>query len=310
MHMAAQVYAGLVAAGVLITMGCGHSDPVAPTPPAITQLPPTQSPPPVAQTAVMVGAGDIGDCSNDNARHAEDTARLIDKIPGTVFTVGDAAYPSGTMENFRDCYEQHWGRFKNRTRPTPGNHEYGVAGAFPYFQYFGPNAGAYGVGFYSYDVGAWHVIALNSELPMSAGQEQYVWLQDDLAANNKTKCTLAYFHKARFTSGPSGGGVLLDAWRLMYQLGVDVIVNGHDHGYERFEPQDPLGNLDLTLGIRTFIAGSGGAMLYPFGKVRNSVVNMSRYGVLKLTLRNTDYDWAFIEAATEATLDFGTAACH
>jgi len=310
MHTAARICAGLIAAGILAGMGCGHSDPVAPTQPPPVPQTTTPSPPPIPQTAVLVGAGDIGDCNNDDARHAEDTARLIDKIAGTVFMVGDAAYPNGTPDDFRNCYEQHWGRFKNRTRPAPGNHEYAMPGAFPYFQYFGGNAGAYGVGFYSYELGAWHVIALNSELPMSAGQEQYVWLQDDLAAHNNTRCTLAYFHKPRFTSGPSGGGVLLDAWRLMYQLGVDVIVNGHDHGYERFEPQDPMGNLDTTLGIREFIAASGGAALYPFGKVRNSVVSMSRYGVLKLTLRNTDYEWAFIEGGTEATLDFGTAACH
>ncbi len=263
--------------------------------------------PPV--TAILVGAGDIAQCDNDGGRPAESTARLLDAMPdATVFTAGDNAYPTGSAADFANCYDRSWGRHKRRTRPSPGNHEYESAGAVPYFQYFGGNAGDFGLGFYSYSLGRWHVVSLNSNVPMSAGSEQYAWLQDDLSIN-RPACTLVYFHHPRFTSGPSAGGLFRDVWQLMFSLGVDVVVNGHDHGYERFAPMTPDG-LPTPTGIREFIVGTGGASLYVFGSRANSLAQFTTYGVLKLTLRNRDYDWDFIEATSGRTLDHGIDSCH
>jgi acid phosphatase type 7 len=261
---------------------------------------------------VLVGAGDIADCRNEGGRYAQDTGRLLDRIDGTVFVAGDAAYQNGTAADFANCFEPAWGRHKARIRPSPGNHEFDSPGAVPYFQYFGANAGPSGLGFYSYNLGAWHVASLNSLAPLSSGSEQYQWLQDDLTLNRAARCTLAYFHYPRFTSGPSRDGRALgDLWRLLYGTGADVVINGHDHGYERFDSQDPDGLPNPTGGIREFVVGTGGAPLYAFvGVAPNSAQRISTYGVLKLTLRNADYDWDFIQAGTEAILDHGTAACH
>ena len=264
------------------------------------------------QTAVLVGAGDVGNCDNDSGRHAQETGRLLDKIDGTVFVAGDAAYLHGNAAEFAGCFDPAWGRHKARMRPSPGNHEYVTPGATAYFDYFGGNAGAAGLGFYSYNLGAWHVVSLNSSAPAAAGSEQYVWLQGDLAINRDARCTLAYFHFPRFTSGTTRDGLaMIDIWRLLYNSGVDVVVSAHHHGYERFDPQDADGLPNPASGVREFVAGSGGAPLYPFmGIAPNSAQRISAYGVLKLTLRNDDYDWEFIEAGTEALLDRGTAVCH
>ena len=295
---------------LLATFACSRADPVSPTlNPGPTRPPATPSP---LQTAVLVGAGDVADCSNEGGRHAQDTGRLLDRIEGTVFVIGDAAYHSGTTADFQNCFEAAWGRHKARIRPSPGNHEFISPGAAPYFQYFGANAGPSALGFYSYDLGAWHVVSLNSSAPVSSGTEQYQWLQGDLNFNRSTRCTLAYFHFPRFTSGASRDGLALgDLWRLLYGTGADVVVSAHHHGYERFDPQDPDGLPNPAGGIRQFVVGSGGAPLYPFmGIAPNSVQRISTYGVLKLTLRNADFDWDFIQAGTEAVLDRGTGTCH
>ena len=260
-------------------------------------------------TAVLAGAGDIAQCDNDGGRPAEATARLLDGMPdATVFTVGDNVYYTGSASDFANCYDRSWGRHKRRTRPSPGNHEYDSPGAVPYYRYFGDNAGEFGLGFYGYTLGRWHIVSLNSNVPMSAGSEQYVWLQDDLTLN-RPLCTLIYFHHPRFTSGPSNGGFFRDVWQLMFSLGVDVVVNGHDHGYERFAPQTPDGISSLT-GIREFVVGTGGASLYLFAARPNSMARFSTYGVLKLTLRNRDYDWDFIEATSGRILDHDNGVCH
>lgn len=291
-----------VGAALLLAAGCGGSG-SAPT--ASTTPPPT-----VQTTAVLVGAGDVADCANDAGRHAEDTAKLLDKIDGTVFVAGDLAYPDGSAAQFAACYDPRWGRHKRRSRPAPGNHEYESPGAAPYFNYFGDLAGPFGDGFYSFTLGAWHVISMNSNVPATPGSPQYAWLGADLNTN-RTRCTAVYWHHPTFTSGPSGGGVMVDVWRLLGQFGVDIVINGHDHFYERFVQQDADGRRDTTAGIREFVVGSGGAPLYPFVTLRpNSEVRVATYGVLKLTLRPEDYDWSFIEAGTEAVLDAGTALCH
>jgi acid phosphatase type 7 len=270
--------------------------------------------------AVFAGAGDIADCTSlgaDGGAHGEATARLLDKMTdATVFTAGDNAYFDGTAEEFRNCYGPRWGRHKSRTYPSPGNHEYQRSPS-PYFDYFGDRAGPRGAGFYSYTLGNWHIVSLNSNVPVGPGSEQVMWLDDDLQANSRTvtaKCTLAYWHHPLFTSGPSAGsgGLMRDVWRVLYDRGVDVVVNGHDHLYERFDPQDPNGRRDLPAGIRQFTVGSGGAPLYDFGaSAANSVSKVKAYGVLRLTLRDVGYDSVFIEAGSELPLDVTSGnLCH
>jgi hypothetical protein len=189
-----------------------------------------------AQTAVLVGAGDIADCKDLSG--AEATAKLLEKIPGTVIAVGDLAYPDGSKENF-ECYDRTWGRVKSRTRPSPGNHEFHAAGATPYFDYFGVAAGDPKAGYYSYELGAWHVIVLNSECKdvggCDAGSPQEKWLRADLTAH-PVACTLAYWHKPLFSSGGAHGNDLTvkPLWQALYEANADVIIGGHDHDYERF----------------------------------------------------------------------------
>lgn len=242
---------------------------------------------------------------------ADATASLLDGIEGVVFTTGDHAYDSGTAREFRNCYGPTWGRHRARTRPSPGNHDYRTAGAAPYYAYFGENAGPPGRGYYSYDVGAWHIVSLNSNLRAEARSEQERWLRTDLVAH-PTRCTLAYWHHPVFSSGPHGNSPrMLALWSVLYEFGVDVVVNGHDHHYERFAPQAPDGALDLSRGIREFIVGTGGADLYDVHTPRanSEVQNDTTWGVLKLTLRAASYDWEFIPVAGETFRDKGTASC-
>jgi hypothetical protein len=270
-----------------------------------TPTDPTPIPPPVT-SEVFVGAGDIGVCGSAGT---EATARLLDGISGTVFTAGDNAYLEGTAQQYRDCYDPFWGRQKFRTRPSPGNHEYVSPGAAPYFAYFGALAGPTGLGYYSFDVGAWHAISLNSNVAVTESSAQGQWLRADLAAS-QAKCSIAYWHHPLFTSGPNGvNSEMREFWRMLYAAGVDIIVNGHDHLYERFAPQDPDGLPNAARGIRQFTVGTGGAPLYDLVKIAaNSEVRTKGFGVLKLSLNADAYRWEFI-AVSEAG-DSGTGSCH
>lgn len=261
----------------------------------------------LAPPETFVGAGDIALCASGGSHDA--TARLLDSIPGTVFALGDNAYQSGTMQEYNDCYDRTWGRHRYRTRPVPGNHEYETPGAGPYFDYFGTNAGPRGIGYYSFDLGSWHVVALNSNIPVFAESPQGAWLRADLSAN-AARCTLAYWHFPRFSSGRHGNYERMrDVWSILYEAGAEVVLSGHDHTYERFAPQDPDGSADQARGIRQFVAGTGGANLYPFTTVRpNSEVRLSALGVLKLTLRPGGYDWEFVTVSGAG--DLGTGSCH
>lgn len=266
------------------------------------------------QTAVLVGAGDIADCSDLSG--AEATAKLLEKIPGTVMAVGDLAYPNGTKENFV-CYDKTWGRLKSRTRPAAGNHEFHSSGATPYFGYFGSAAGDPKDGYYSYELGAWHIIVLNSECKQvggcKVGSRQEKWLRTDLAAH-PAACTLAYWHKPLFSSGGTHGNDLdlKPFWQALYDANADVIVAGHDHDYERFAPQNPDGVADAKRGIREFVVGTGGKNQRPFGaaKPNSEVRNSDAFGVLRLTLRPNGYDWQFIPVAGKSFTDSGTGSCH
>jgi len=265
---------------------------------------------------VLVGAGDIASC--DDLSGAEATAKLIDKIPGTVFAVGDLAYPDGSDEQFSNCYNPTWGRFKGRTRPAPGNHEYHGDGASGYNRYFGAAAGDPKKGHYSYDLGAWHIVALNSECTGVGGCDsalpQGQWLKQDLA-QHPTACTLAYFHKPLFSSGAKHGNdwKMKPFWDLLYQAGAEIVINGHDHDYERFAPQTSDGKPDAYRGIREFVVGSGGKNSHrSFGspQPQSEVRNSDTFGVLKLTLHATSYDWEFVPQAGKTFTDSGSGKCH
>jgi 3',5'-cyclic AMP phosphodiesterase CpdA len=262
-------------------------------------------------TASLVAAGDIAECPAGRAA-AQATARLADGIPGTVAVLGDEAYPAGADRDFAQCYGPTWGRLKARTRPVPGNHEYGTDGGAPYFRYFGAAAGAPGKGYYSYDAGAWHVVALNSSIDVGPGSPQAAWLARDLAAH-PGRCTLAYWHTPRFSSGPHGSRARMAAfWKLLYDSGADVVLSGHDHLYERFAPMDTAGRRDPARGIRQFVAGTGGAGLYhAFGRQPNSeVLNDRTHGVLHLTLEPGGYRWRFIPILPGTFTDAGSGTCH
>jgi acid phosphatase type 7 len=281
-----------------------------------------QRPPGPPPGEVIVAAGDIASCS-DTADEA--TTRLVGSIDGaTVLTLGDEAYPDGTAQDFEECYEPTWGQFKERTRPSPGNHEYETEGASAYFDYFGKMAGDPDEGYYSYDLGAWHIVALNSncgegecgvgEIRCGFGSPEGRWLQEDLAANDEQKCTLAYFHHPLFTSGSYRPGIerVERLWEILYAAGVDVVLNGHDHNYQRFAPQDPNGKADPQRGIREFVVGTGGRSLNEISDpiANTEVYNDQTYGVLKLTRHPKKYEWEFVPVEGETFSDSGGARCH
>jgi hypothetical protein len=285
---------------LVVTLASAEA-PAAATPTALVL--PTASPTPVDET-VLVGAGDIATCDREED---ELTAQLLDTIPGTVFTAGDNAYKDGTSTEYSNCYDPSWGRHKSRTRPAPGNHEYNTAGAAGYFQYF-DNIPSY----YAYDLDAWRIYVLNSEIDASAASEQVAWLQADLAANPR-QCVLAYWHRPRWSSGEKHGDhpEMQTLWQIFYDAGAEVVINGHEHNYERFAEMDGLG-APVSPGLREFVVGTGGAGLYDFGTplVTSEVRDNSTFGVLKLTLHESGYDWEFIPVTGSIFTDSGSGSCR
>jgi hypothetical protein len=263
--------------------------------------------------AFLIAAGDIADCSAG----PEMTAQLVDGLAGTVAVLGDAVYERGTHDEFARCYDPTWGRHRARTRPAVGNHEYGTPGAAGYFDYFGASAGERGKGWYSYDLGAWHVVALNSNCTevggCGAGSEQERWLRADLAAD-RSRCTLAYMHHPRFSSGNRHGGspTVEPLWRALQDDGAEIVLAGHDHDYERFAPQTAAGAPDQAGGVRQFVVGTGGRSLRSFGppQPHSEVRDNSAFGVLHLRLRAESYDWRFVAQPGRAFTDAGSAGCH
>lgn len=286
--------------GIGLLAGCdGGSSPLAPSAFSTSDL--------TAASGVLVGAGDIGVCGSPGT---EATARLLDRIQGTVIALGDNAYFSGSAEEFANCYEPTWGRHRSRTRPVAGNHEY-MSGGGPYFTYFGDRAGPRGSGYYSYAVGPWRVIALNSEMPSAAGSSQSEWLRAELSGR-RSPCTAVYWHRPLFSSGRNGDNPdMRDLWRTLYEFDVDLVINGHDHTYERFAPQDPDGRPDPQRGIRQFIVGTGGAPLYEFPRLRpNSETRAAAWGVAVFTLTGGGYQWEFVPVEGATFSDSGSASCH
>ena len=268
-----------------------------------------------ATDAVLVGAGDIAPCPSDvdNPNDGDDaTAKLLDGIPGTVFTLGDNVYENGTAYEYTTCYSPSWGRHLARTRPTAGNHEYNTQNAGGYFGYFAAAAGDPAKGYYSYDLGAWHIMVLNNYVDMTVGSAQEQWLRADLVASSK-QCTIAMWHEPLFSSGPIHGGNLATQplWQALYAWGAEIVLSGHDHNYERFAPQRGDGTADAAFGIREFVVGTGGASLDGFGTtVPNSEVRGSVYGLLKLTLQSGGYTWQFVPVAGQTFTDQGSGSCH
>lgn len=268
--------------------------------------------------AIMVGAGDIA----YDGPGAEATARLLDNIPGTVFTLGDNAYQNGSLGEYQKYYHPSWGRHLKRTRPVVGNHEYRTPGAAGYFQYYGDRAGDPSKGYYSFDVSPdWHVVAINSSqegrdaaaTDLGPNSEQYRWLERDLDAN-VGKNVIAMWHHPRFSSGAHGDNDELDAiWRLLYLKGVDIALWGHDHHYERFHAMDGRGKREDLNGVRAFVVGTGGKNHYPFFKLpkrTTAVRNSKTFGVLKLTLYKQGYEWDFVPEAGKDFTDRGRSLVH
>lgn len=255
----------------------------------------------------FVGAGDIADCATPGAQA---TARLLDTIPGEVFTLGDNVYPTAEMEYLAKCYEPTWGRHKARTHPVVGNHDWGgIDYGAAHFRYFGSNAGPRR-GWYSFEMGAWHIIAINSNVSSGVDSAQYAWVRADLAAH-PSRCTLAMWHHPRFSSGPNGSTPEMQPmWSLLNSGGVDVVLSGHDHLYERFAKQDHEG-VPTPRGMRSFVVGTGGASVYGPQLVKpNSEVRGSAWGVLKLSLRGDDYSWDFVPVAGSTFRDSGRDTCR
>ena len=272
------------------------------------------SPTPLPVEVVLLGAGDIGRCDRTTD---EDTAALLEQRPGIVFTLGDNAYDRGSAEEFRDCFGSSWGRIKDRIElPVPGNHEYETRDAAGYKEYFGERAVRDGATWYSVDIGAWHVVVLDStcdRVPGGCGPDspQLDWLRTDLASSD-ARCTLALFHHPRFSSGDHGSDDdVAPFWDVLYKAGADLVLNGHEHDYERFAPQDPAGNADDERGITQLIVGTGGTELREFkDPVANSRVRSSlAHGVIELRLAQTGWRWQF-HATDRSFTDAGTGRCH
>jgi hypothetical protein len=264
---------------------------------------------------VIALAGDVASSNGGSAR----TAALLDELGmDAVLMAGDGAYPDGTAADYARWYEPTWGRFKSITFPVPGNHEYHVPDAAGYFDYFGDRAGERAKGWYSLDLGAWHVIALNtsdacSPVPCARDSEQYNWLKADLAAHDN-RCTLAFWHHPRWSAGAYAPGTRAVAplWNLLYDHNADVVVSGHDHAYQRFTPLDKSGTADPSRGIRSFVVGTGGNGAYkvapPGGNLEAS--ESGTLGVLAATLHENGYDWRFVPEAGKTYADAGRGTCH
>lgn len=305
---------------------------------AVNCFPPVEiTPPPadapaellaIAGAAVLVGAGDIAVCGTS---YDEQTAAIVDSIARAdsaanvetaVFTVGDHVYPNGAPANWERCWRPSWGdttkRIMRLLRPSIGNHDLDNGFGEAYYELFGKNAGEKGKGYYGYDLGAWKVISLNSEIvtnpafSVEARREQEAWLKKELEANTK-KCTVVYFHRPRFSSGGHAGDLRMTGiWNILYDANVDLVINGHEHHYERFYPQTPAGLRDTVRGIAQIIVGTGGASLtgIRFPVQQNSAVRIQgHYGVLKLTLGGEEYQHAFLDIQGRIW-DRAAGKCH
>ncbi len=321
-----------LSAGVLLSVclarcggGAGNtpSNPTASVPTPTPTATPDMDPDPM-----IAAAGDIAcDSTNTGPTICQQfaTSELIVQMrPAAVLALGDLAYENGRIEEFQRFYDPAWGRLKPITRPTPGNHEYQTfADARGYFEYFNGSArsngvaGSPGEGWYSFNVGAWHLIALNSNCEhvggCGANSPQGRWLRADLRSNQAAACTLAYWHHPRFSSGPNGNTPIMEAlWQTLQEEGADVVLVGHDHLYERFSPQSANGAPNRERGLRQIVVGTGGRSLTAFvsSQANSEVKGASSYGVLKMRLRPRSYEWEFVPAPGYSFRDSGSDVCH
>ncbi len=270
---------------------------------------PYRSPEPLPSYApganVLLAVGDVGTCQDNND---EVVAALASRLPGSIALLGDVVYPDGGIGDYRSCFEPAWGPFRARIHPAQGNHDFEAANVSGYYDYFGAAAGTPGEGWYSYDLGSWHVIVLNSDCPSvggcGEGSPQLAWLKADLQAH-PAACTLAYWHHPRYSSGQHGDDPRTEAfWQALAAAGADLVLSGHDHDYERLAPVD---------GIRSFVVGTGGHSLIPFTRPPDSQTELranDSYGVLALELLDGAYRWRFVPIPGDELDDAGTATCH
>jgi acid phosphatase type 7 len=284
---------------------------------------------------VIAAAGDIacdpadssfngGNGTSDSCRAKYTSDMLVNGGFAAVLPLGDNQYYCGGYQGFAQSYDISWGRVKSITHPAVGNHEYLTSGgtncdttgeASGYFQYFGAAAGSPSQGYYSYDVGSWHLIALNTNCGSaggcSASSAQGKWLSADLAAHGNM-CTLAYWHIPLYSSGGRANANSASFWQALYAANADLVLTGHDHTYERFAPQDPYGKLDSVRGIREFVVGTGGANHTSFTTIaaNSQVRNSTTFGIFKVTLHPTSYDWQFVPEPGGTFTDSGTTMCH
>lgn len=286
---------------------------------------PTPTPTPEPRYPVIVAAGDIAcgiSLGSSGCRQSDTALRVLEAEPDLILALGDLQYESGAYADFVNFYDASWGRFKDKTRPVPGNHEYVTPNAQGYFDYFNGLSAASGVagdrdkGYYSFDLGDWHLIALNSNCPQvkgcGRGSPQELWLRADLAAHRRL-CTLAYWHHPRFSSGTNGNHLQAESlWTDLYEAGADVVLNGHDHDYERFAAQTPLGVADPDRGIRQFVVGTGGRNLTRFvsDQPNSEVRDATSFGILRIRLRPNTYDWDFVPISGQTFTDRGVGVCH
>jgi len=310
-----------------------------PTPRATFTVFPTWTPAPLQPEAqaILIGAGDIEKCGGDGAKQtAEEIEEIIEHLTGApdtlgapdtqgtpegvgvvgIFTAGDNSNDSGTLDEYK-CFEPDWGRFKERIHPAVGNHDYFTPLAEGYYNYFGAAAGDPTKGYYSFNLGAWHIVMLNSNCDQvggcNAGSPQESWLEADLATY-PARCTLAVWHEPLFISGDDNATFMRSFWQDLYDADAEIVVSGHQHQYERFAPQDTNGNLDLARGLREFVVGTGGGILelsVTTGIRRNSKILISQeLGVIEFTLHPTSYEWQFIPVDPHAKADAGQGDCH
>ena len=303
---AAGTLRGVVSVATLsVALACSSS-PSGPSPGGGSP-PPTGNNPLTGQTVVALAAGDIGMCNQPGVAQ---TARLVAGLEGMLLLAGDIAYLHGSAADFRNCFNPEWGRFRSRWHPVPGNHEYETPGAAGYFDYFGEAAGADRTGYYSFMAGDWLILMLNSNIPAGRNSAQWEFVRAELNAQ-RTPCTMAVWHHPLFTSGPNGPNAFMrDMWALLESAKVELVLNGHDHLYERFARQMSDGRPDPALGIRQLTAGTGGAELYQFVRTaQNSEARVMEFGVVRLTLRPAQVDWEFLNVSGNI-VDRGLDTCR
>lgn len=315
--------AGVVLWCALAATWCGGGTPSSPTPTAppitvvpeppivietpVNETPQTTPPTPPSGTTWINVFGDTGWCGSPVMAQL---ARILEQLGGDILLAGDLAYDSGTLEEFRRCFDPAFGRFRSRFWAVPGNHEFLTPGANGFFNYFGDRAGPTRSGYYALRMAGWHVLMLNSMAPMGRNSAQFAWVQNELT-NMPARCTLAVWHHPFDSSGPNGPNPLQrDMWELLYNRNADLVVSAHDHLYERHAPQDPSQRSDPTRGVRLFISGGGGAPPYQRARAaRNSELMISTHGLLRLKLEPALYEWEFV-GANGSVLDRGLTICH